>query len=289
MGRKWKTSFLTILDYQKMPAVEVIASLKRVGLEGIEWTMNPHFDPDKPKSQLKELVERTHDAGMEISQIMAHMDLIWLDEKKRKERIDRIVRCIHAAGELGLSAVSVLTGPEIWVPGHVRIGEDMSLSAAWGQAFEAFEAFIEAAETAGTLITSEAVYGMLAHDFYTHKWFMDQVDSPVHKVNFDPSHHVLYGIEDMGWLIRQWGDRIGHVHLKDGVGVPRPNEFVFCLLGEGRVNWDEFFGALEEIDYRGFCSLEFESFRFYRQILKNDPEAAARMLLEQLKALGALK
>ncbi len=43
--------------------------------------------------------------------------------------------------------------------------------------------------------------------------------------------------------------------------------------------------ALEEIDYREFCSMEFESFRFYRQVLKNDPEAAARVLMEELTTL----
>ena len=89
----------------------------------------------------------------------------------------------------------------------------------------------------------------------------------------------------MRWLITQWGDRIAHVHIKDGIGVPQLGKFVFPLLGEGRVNWKQFFEALEEIEYDGFCSLEFESFRFYRQVLKNDPEAAARLLLEQLNAL----
>ena len=38
MSRQWKTAFLTILDYQTMPSEDVIASLKRVGYEGIEWT-----------------------------------------------------------------------------------------------------------------------------------------------------------------------------------------------------------------------------------------------------------
>ena len=161
----------------------------------------------------------------------------------------------------------------------------MSETAAWDQAIEAVETFVEAAEESDIVITSEAVYGMLAHDFYTHKWLVDQVDHPAHKVNFDPSHHVLYGIEDMRWLIHQWGDRIAHVHIKDAVGVPQLNKFVFPLLGEGRVNWKDFFIGLEEIDYRGFCSLEFESFRFYRQVLKNNPEAAAQILLEQLNVL----
>ena len=79
MTRKWKTAFLTILDYSTMPSIDVIESLRRLGYEGIEWTMD-HFDPDKPLAQLRELVNQTHDAGMEVSQIMAHTDLISLND-----------------------------------------------------------------------------------------------------------------------------------------------------------------------------------------------------------------
>ena len=285
MQRQWKTAFLTILDYQTMPAAEVIDSLKRVGYEGIEWTVKGHFDPDRGIAPLKDLVARTRDAGMGVSQVMDHKDLICLDEGKRQETIQRTVRVIEAAGECGIAAVSVLTGPAIWEPGYVVVGQDMSEGAAWEQACDALETFSNAAAQAGTTITSEAVYGMLAHDFYTHRYLLEKVPHPAHRINFDPSHHVLYGLEDMKWMIHEFKDRISHVHIKDGIGVPELRKFVFPLLGEGRVDWKAFFTALEEIDYRGYCSLEYESFRFYRQVLKNNPEAAAQLLLDQLNAL----
>ena len=195
MDRKWKTSFLTILGYQTMDSDQVIRSLRGLGYEGIEWTAVGHFDPDRPLSELRQLVERTREAGMEVSQVMDHKDLISLDETRRRERIERTVRVIEAAGRCRVPAVSVLTGPSIWEEDHVRIGEDMSESNAWAQAIEAFDAFTEAAQAGGIVITSEAVYGMLAHDFYTHRYLLDKVDHPAHKINFDPSHHVLYGIE----------------------------------------------------------------------------------------------
>lgn len=286
MQRQWKTAFLTILGYQAMESVAVIESLRRLGYEGIEWTAEGHFDPDvRTKAELQEVIDRTLEAGMGVSQIMFHQDLISTDEKWRRQRIEKTVRVIEAAGECGVPAVSVLTGPAIWEDGHVRIGEDMNEGNAWDQAIEATTLFSEAAESAGIVITTEAVYGMLAHDFYTHRYLLEKVNHPAHKINFDPSHYVLYGIEDMGWAIREMKDHIAHVHIKDGIGIPQLNKFVFPLLGEGRVNWKEFFAALEEIEYQGFCSMEFESFRYYRQVLKHDPEAAARVLLEQVNVL----
>jgi len=44
--RKWKTSFLAGLGYAGMPTEEVIASLRALGYEGIEWTTS-HFSPGK--------------------------------------------------------------------------------------------------------------------------------------------------------------------------------------------------------------------------------------------------
>jgi len=262
----------------------VIASLRSLGYEGIEWTTG-HFNPDKPLAELKELVARTRDAGLEVSRIMAHEDLVTLDPRVREERIQRTLRVIAAAGACGVATVGTMTGPAPWDPGAPKVGRDLSEAAAWEQVFEAYERFGRAARDAGVTITSEGVFGMVAHDVYTHRYLMERLDPAVHKVNLDPSHGVLYGNLDVGWVVRQWGDRIGHVHLKDAVGRPVMGEFVFPMLGEGRVNWADFFAGLAEVGYRGFCSVEFESFDYYRQVLKGDPEAAARVSMEQVRAL----
>jgi sugar phosphate isomerase/epimerase len=282
--RQWKTAFLAGLGYAGMDPRRVIASLRSLGYEGIEWT-TAHFGPDKPLAELRDLVARTRDAGMEVSRIMAHEDLVTLDPAARRQRLERTLRVIAAAGACGVSTVGTMTGPAPWDPVAPKVGRDVSEAAAWDQVFEAYELFGRAARDAGVTITSEGVFGMVAHDFYTHRYLMDRLDQAVHKVNLDPSHGVLYGNLDVGWVVRQWGDRIGHVHLKDAVGRPVMGEFLFPMLGEGRVDWQAFFAALEAVGYKGFCSIEFESFDYYRQVLKGDPEAAARVSLEQLTAL----
>jgi len=284
--RKWKLAFLAGLDYSKMQASEVIDSLKSLGYEGIEWTTE-HFDPDKPVAQLQQLVNQTRDAGLEVSRIMAHEDLVSLDDAARKQRIDKTVRTIHAAGECGVATVGTMTGPAPWDPKAPRIGENISESVAWEQVLEAHEQFIAAAEQADVVISSEGVFGMVAHDFYSHKFLIDHFASARLGVNLDPSHGVLYGNLDVAWVVRQWSDRIVHVHLKDAVGKPVMGQFLFCLLGEGQVDWRAFFDALDQIGYDGFASVEFESFAYYRQVLKGDPEAAARISKQQIDAMLA--
>jgi len=280
----YKMAFLAGLGYGQKEPGEVIASLKKIGYEGIEWTTS-HFDPDKPIPELKALVAQTRDAGMEVSRIMAHEDLVSLDDEARRARIDRTVRVIQMAGECDIANVGTMTGPAPWDRSAPRVGVDISESAAWDQVFEAYEAFTGVAKEAGCIISSEGVFGMVAHDFYTHKFMMDQLDPEIHKVNLDPSHGVLHGNLDVGWVVRQWGDRIAHVHLKDAVGVPEPGKFLFPLLGEGNVNWRDFFGALDEIEFDGYCSVEFESFGYHGKILKNDTELAAQLSMEQIRKL----
>ena len=282
-----KISFLAGLGYASMPPGKVIASLGRLGYKGIEWTTS-HFDPDKPLSALREIVDQTRNAGMDVSRIMAHEDLVSLNDDERKRRIERTVRVIEMAGECGVATVGTMTGPAPWDRQAPRVGEDISESAAWEQVFEAYEAFGRAAEAAGVVISSEGVFGTVAHDFYTHHFLIDRLDNPVQMVNFDPSHGILYGNHDVAWVIEQWGERIAHVHLKDAVGSrPEPGKFIFPLLGEGLVDWRAFFGALDKINYDGFCCVEFESFNYYERVLGRDPEAAARISMDQVKRLCA--
>jgi sugar phosphate isomerase/epimerase len=107
---------------------------------------------------------------------------------------------------------------------------------------------------------------------------IDHYRSPFLGVNYDPSHDILSGHFDVGWMIRQWGiKRIKHIHLKDAAGIQNNGQFIFPLIGEGHVNWASFFEALREIGYQGYSSVEFESFAYLKTILNNDMAAAASM------------
>jgi len=150
---------------------------------------------------------------------------------------------------------------------------------------DAFGQFVAAAEKHDVDLAVEGVFGMLCHDYYTTRLLIDHFGSPRLGVNFDPSHDILHGNLDSAWIARQWGDKIKHVHLKDAVGVPAMGKFLFPLLGEGLVPWQDLFTTLDDIGYEGFMSVEFESFTYYRTVLGSDIKAAARLSMEQLKAL----
>jgi sugar phosphate isomerase/epimerase len=160
------------------------------------------------------------------------------------------------------------------------------MGEAWGMVFDAFDTILPAAKKHDAVIALEPVFGMLAHDFYTAKFLIDHYQSPNIGLNFDPSHDILSGNYDTGWMIRQWGkETIKHVHLKDAAGIAENDRFIFPLLGEGKINWRSFKEAMREIGYQGVMSVEFESFAYLANILDGSMEEAAGISMDCVKKL----
>ena len=255
---KREISFIAALDFESLQAREVLDSLLEAGYDSVEWTM-AHVD---------ELLSPA-------SALACQMDLVSGGE----EAVATTLTAIDAAAGAGIGTVNVLTGPNLWEEGVVRSYDE----AAWTTALGALERICKRGEDAGVQIGFEPCWGTLAHDAATAQRVLDAV--PV-SVTFDPSHFVMAG-DSIPDLIDRWGERIVHFHLKDAFGRPGMDgeDFIFCMLGEGNVPWLETLEALDRIAYDGPLSVEFEAYRYYEQVLGNDPAAAARLARGQVAAL----
>lgn len=252
--------FIAALGYEEMAASAVVESLLAAGYDGIEWTM-AHAD---------ELLEPA-------VALACQQDLV----TGGAAALATTIGAIERASEAGIELVNVLTGPNLWEPQARRRDDE----EAWGVALRALEAACRRGEELGVTIGFEPCWGTLADDAATADRVLDAV--PI-AVTFDPSHFVMSG-EDIPALARRWGERIVHVHLKDAFGRPgiEGEDFIFCMLGEGGVPWPQLFDALDEVGFAGAMSVEFESYRYYEQILGGDPGAAAALARGQVAALLA--
>lgn len=286
MPGKNQLSFMASLDFAQWKPEDILKTLSDIGYKGVGWTLT-HFNPrTKNPQELSDLVTLTHSYGMEISEIVVQQDYVSLDKGVRRDRIELTKECIQAAGENGLNVMNVFTGPAPWLPDAPKIPDDISEGEAWGIVLEAFEELLQAAAKYKVYLAVEGVFRHLCHDYYTTKHLLDSLPSEYLAINMDPSHGSLYGNDEV-WVVRQWGKKIKHVHVKDAIGIPGVSgrDFMFPLIGEGMINWRGFFGVLDEIGYKGFLSVEFESFNYYREVLKSDPVKAAEISMESLKAL----
>lgn len=285
---KDRISYLASLGFARMKPEEVLKSLSDLGYKGVEWGL-AHFNPrNKSIEELKELVKTTESFGMEISEVVVQQDFVTFDESAQKDRIELVKECIKAAGEVGVKVLNVFTGPAAWNPSAPVLFRDIQEGQAWEMVLGAYDELVPLAEKNDVHLAIEAVFSMLCRDYYTTRVLIDHFNSPHLGVNMDPSHYVLYR-NDAAWAVRQWGDKIKHVHLKDVVGVPGESgkSFLFPLLGEGLVDWKAFFQALEDVGYEGYASVEFESFTYGSQILNNDPVKTAALSMEQVEQLIA--
>ncbi len=284
-----KIGFMASLGFSGMPAEQVVGHLKELGYNAVEWTL-AHFNPRaKSPAELQQLVEATRNAGLEPSELVVQQDYVVLDEAVREDRIALTLECIAACAEHGITTVNLFTGPAPWDPNAPRVGKQLSEGAAWDMVLDAFGRIVPALEKNGIHGAVEGVWGHLCNDYYTTRPLLYHFNSPWLGVNFDPSHDVLKGNMDIGWIVRQWGvKRIKHIHLKDAVGIQEEGKFLFPFIGEGNVDWKGMFDALREIGYAGYCSVEFESFTYHNKVLKGDTVEAARRTINDVRAVMAL-
>lgn len=276
----WKTAFL---PYWTNDADETIRVLKECGYDGVEWLRYLNF---MSGDDLKEICAKAREKGMEVPDIMGGGDLVVLKDDEREQRVQWTIEGIEMAREASVPILNMTTGPGDWGENPVHLGRDISEGKAWEMATNSFRKIVEAAEKNDVTVTIEAAFNNLVRDYYTLQEFMGEFDSKKLGVNMDPSHLALMG-NDVPWVVRRLGKKIKHVHVKDVFGKPGTvnQDFIFPILGEGKIDWKEFFVALKEIGYDGYLSIEFESENYLKNILHGDWTRAAKESKQQLDAL----
>lgn len=107
--------------------------------------------------------------------------------------------------------------------------------------------------------------------------FFKECASKAMGVNFDPSHLIRMGVDPLRFL-REFADRVGHVHGKDAdlfperlyeLGSEQPPTFAkpfgfggshwrYTIPGHGVMSWGEAFKVLKDRGYTGCVSIELE-------------------------------
>jgi sugar phosphate isomerase/epimerase len=91
--------------------------------------------------------------------------------------------------------------------------------------------------------------------------FIDSVQRPNLKINFDPANMILYGTGDPIEALEVLREHVVTVHCKDGdwPELDKPEALgVERALGEGSVGIERYIHKLKEIGYRGVLTIERE-------------------------------
>ena len=192
-----------------------------------------------------------------------------------KRAADEMIATAHAAKNLGVKVVNGFTGSSIWhmlysfPPVSAAMIDDgfVKFAAAWNPILDEFK-------KCGVLFGLEAHPTEIAFDIASAERAVKAVDGRAEfGFNYDPSHFVYQGV-DYVKFITKFGDRIYHVHMKDAYASKTPTEagvfgghtnfgdprrnWDFRSLGRGSVDFEAIIRALNQINYQGPLSVEWE-------------------------------
>lgn len=96
-------------------------------------------------------------------------------------------------------------------------------------------------------------------DAETLNHFLQTLGRPNVGVNFDPANMLLYGSGDPIFALRTLAPHLKQIHVKDAKRATVAGAWgTEAVVGEGEVDWQRFFDALREVNYRGHLVIERE-------------------------------
>lgn len=207
--------------------------------------------------------------GVSISGLGYYPNPLVADEKEAAVYLEHLRKVIAASALLGIKQVNTF------------IGRDPARPVAdnWKLFDERWPALIREAETAGVRIGIENCPMLFSQDEWPggknlatspRLWreLFRRQPSRALGLNYDPSH-LVWQMMDYIEPLREFADRIYHVHAKDvrvdrhklnDVGILAPPLEYHCpkLPGLGEIAWGRFFSVLGDVGYRGPVCIEVE-------------------------------
>jgi sugar phosphate isomerase/epimerase len=265
--------------YLRFSFAEAARRIAAIGYTGIEIMADvPHAWPayllDEQKQAIKDSLRREQLAISNINAFM--MNAIndarqkywhpsWIEPYKpyRQVRIDHTIRALDLAKELGSPCITTEPG------GPLEPGQSWENGLAIF--LESLQPVIAHAEKVGVRLLVEPEPGLLIETALQAEEFMRHMRSPAVGLNFDIGHMFCVK-DDPAEALHQLEKWIHHVHLED-IAASRVHHHL--VPGEGAIDFDSVFDALEDIGYDGWVTIE-----LYPYV--DDPDAAARTARERV-------
>ncbi|WP_226782487.1 sugar phosphate isomerase/epimerase family protein [Oceaniglobus trochenteri] len=250
-----------------------IACWPASGGEARRYAGTSHINVDGlEKGAAQDIVSELAGKGLEISGLGYYPNPLHADDAQRETVLAHLNKVIDAAALMGVGVVNTFVGGD----------RSLGLDDNWARAQKIFPETVAHARDVGVTLAFENCPMLFSGDewpgghniAYSPKiWrrIFDEWGDGV-GMNFDPSH-LVWQMIDQGRFIREFGDRMAHVHAKDvmidrdglyengvmsvGMGWQIPR-----MPGLGEVDWPQFFSELYRAGYDGPVIIEHEDRNF---------------------------
>jgi L-ribulose-5-phosphate 3-epimerase len=233
------------LESLGLPLRRALQEAERMGVAGVQvdaaGDLSPRALSATGRREFKHLL-RAH--NMELTALGCPMRHGLDIPENQQARIDHIREVLSLSFDLGPRIVIVQPGQvpaEAADPRRILLSEALLALGQYGDRIGAFLAVETGLETGEAL---EA--------------FLNGFDSGSLKVNFDPANLLMHSFDPYAAALALRG-KIVHVHAKDVRQTNASRIAQEVPLGHGDIDWMQLLGTLEEIEYRGWLTIERES------------------------------
>lgn len=271
-----------IIDSFRTDIPTAVKKAAEVGAQGIQvYATRGEMAPENMNAQrIADFKALVADNGLVISALCGDLGGGFGNKEENPGKVERSKKILDLAKELGTNVVTTHIGV---VPTDSSIDRYKVMQEAcfelsrYADEIGAHFAIETGPETSAVL-----------------KCFLDSLGSTGVGVNLDPANLVMVTGDDPAGAVYNLQKYIVHTHAKDGkqlyykdpeiiYGLVKDSlvtgpSFLEVPLGEGQVPWEKYLNALEDIDYKGFLTIERE--------VGDDPAKDIRSAVEFLKKLG---
>lgn len=275
---------------------ELCELAQRLGYEGLELATHAHFDVNHALEQddyVKYVQNTLAKHNLKCWAISAHLtgqcvgdnwdprldnfapaSIAGRPDEIRKWAIEEMKRTAFAAKKMGVPTITCFLGSPIWAWWYSfpQTTKEM-IDAGFKKIYDLWTPIFDVFDECGIKFALEVHPTEIAFDYYsTLRLFQEFKHRPTLGLNYDPSHLVWQGVNELTFL-RDFADRIYHVHMKDvkmnhnekaGIlgshlefGDTR-RAWNFVSVGHGDVDFDGIIRELNQMGYEGPLSVEWE-------------------------------
>lgn len=292
-------------QFADIPLAELAPMAKGWGFDGLELACwGDHVDVDRGACDVEYARSRVKilaDAGLRVKAISHHLagqlvcdlnndsrsdgfapaQLAGNPEGKRKWAVETMKNAARTAKNMGIGVVNGFTGSSIWhlIYSFPPVSPEM-VEEGFKNFADLWNPILDVFDECGVKFALEVHPTEIAFDTITARRALAAIGNrEAFGFNFDPSH-LLWQMVDPAKFVRTFPDRIYHVHMKDaaltldgesGILASYLNfgsygrGWDFRSVGRGDVDFEAIIRALNDINYTGPLSVEWEDAAMNRE------------------------
>jgi len=275
---------------------ELCVLASRLGYDSLELATHAHFDINQAlddENYINNVKQTLHKNNLKCYAVSAHLAGQCVGDnwderlnnfapaavsgqpgKIREWAVAEMKKTAKAAQKLGVSIVTCFMGSPIWAYWYSfpQTTKEM-IDAGYQKIYDLWTPVLDVFDECGVKFALEVHPTEIAFDYYSTEALLKKFNyRPALGLNYDPSHLVWQGVNELTFL-RDFADRIYHVHMKDvkltnneRAGILGSHiEFGdtrrgwnFVSVGHGDVDFDGIIRELNQMGYDGPLSVEWE-------------------------------